>query len=364
MFRLLGGLAYYLKWQEVSTVSLLFRIHNNFTSVVLLTCSIIITANQFVGNPISCIVGHGLPQHVINTYCWITSTFTMPDAFSRQMGTEVAHPGVANDLGDVNARKYYTYYQWVCFVLFFQAILCYTPQWLWNMWEGGLMNTLIMGMNCGIDKQDIIKKKKSKLMEYIMSHLTRHQKYVYHYFACELLCLVNIIGQLYLMNRFFDGEFLNYGLRVLHISNTPQENRFDPMVYVFPRVTKCIFHKYGASGTIQKHDSLCVLPLNIVNEKTYIFIWFWYIILSVFLIGLVAYRAAIIFAPAVRPRLLHIASPGISIETCQSISRKVDLGDWWILYILSWNMDGILYKDFLEELTKKMSSHISQPINA
>lgn len=86
MFRLLGGLAYYLKWQEISTASLLFRVHNNFTSVVLLTCSIIITANQFVGNPISCIVGHGLPQHVINTYCWITSTFTMPDAFSRQVG--------------------------------------------------------------------------------------------------------------------------------------------------------------------------------------------------------------------------------------------------------------------------------------
>lgn len=33
---------------------------------------------------------------------------------------EVAHPGVSNDFGD-NARKYYTYYQWVCFVLFFQV---------------------------------------------------------------------------------------------------------------------------------------------------------------------------------------------------------------------------------------------------
>ena len=51
--------------------------------------------------------------------------------------------------------------------------------------------------------------------------------------------------------------------RVLKYSDQPQENRVDPMVYVFPRVTKCIFHKYGASGSIQKHDSLCILPLNI-----------------------------------------------------------------------------------------------------
>lgn len=95
---------------------------------------------------------------------------------------------------------------------------------------------------------------------------------------------------MWLMNKFFDGEFMSYGLRVMNFAETPQEKRIDPMVYVFPRVTKCIFHKYGASGSIQKHDSLCILPLNIVNEKTYIFIWFWYIILVTMLIALVIYR--------------------------------------------------------------------------
>lgn len=38
-----------------------------------------------------------------------------------QVGLEVAHPGVANDFGDESAKKYYTYYQWVCFALFFQV---------------------------------------------------------------------------------------------------------------------------------------------------------------------------------------------------------------------------------------------------
>ena len=40
------------------------------------------------------------------------------------------------------------------------------------------------------------------------------------------------------------------------------EDREDPMMTVFPRVTKCSFHNYGASGTIQKHDALCVLGVN------------------------------------------------------------------------------------------------------
>ncbi|XP_011500405.1 PREDICTED: innexin inx1 [Ceratosolen solmsi marchali] len=354
MLKLLGGLKGYLKWQEISTDSMVFRMHNLFTAVLLLTCSMIITATQFVGNPISCIVPSALPTQPINTYCWITSTFTMPDAFNRQVGLEVAHPGIANDFGDVDARKYYTYYQWVCFVLFFQAMACYLPHWLWSIWEGGLIKTLMNDMNEKLEDEDSLTKKKNVIMDYLVSHIRTHNTYVYRYFACEALCLVNILVQLYLMNRFFDGEFVTYGLRVLHFSEAPQEERVDPMVYIFPRVTKCIFHKYGASGTIQKHDSLCILPLNIVNEKTYIFIWFWYLILTLMLLGLMFYRAAIIFAPVVRPKILQLSSRLLELETCQSITKKIELGDWWVLYVLSSNMDSLIYVELLRELTKKM----------
>nr|CAD7198893.1 unnamed protein product [Timema douglasi] len=59
--------------------------------------------------------------------------------------------------------------------------------------------------------------------------------YAIRYFLCEALCLVNIISQLYFMNHFFDGEFFSYGLRVMAFSEQAQEDRVDPMVYVFPR---------------------------------------------------------------------------------------------------------------------------------
>lgn len=128
----------------------------------------------------------------------------------------------------------------------------------------------------------------------------------------------------------------------------------DPMVYVFPRVTKCIFHKYGASGSIQKHDSLCILPLNIVNEKTYIFIWFWYIILVIMLVGLVIYRALIIFVPAIRPRILNARNRMVPREVAASVSRKTDLGDWWIIYMLGRNLDPIIFRDVMAELAKRI----------
>jgi Innexin len=37
-------------------------------------------------------------------------------------------------------------------------------------------------------------------------------------------------------------------------------------VVIYFRMTKCTFHKFGASGNIEKHDALCILPVNIGNN--------------------------------------------------------------------------------------------------
>jgi hypothetical protein len=39
---------------------------------------------------------------------------------------------------------------------------------------------------------------------------------------------------------------------VLEFMLLDDEERLDPMVTVFPKVTKCVFHNFGASGTIQR----------------------------------------------------------------------------------------------------------------
>ena len=74
------------------------------------------------------------------------------------------------------------------------------------------------------------------------------------------------------------------------MTEVPEELREDPMARVFPKMTKCTFHKFGPSGTVEKFDGLCVLPLNIINEKIYVFLWFWFIILTVITGMQVIYR--------------------------------------------------------------------------
>lgn len=73
-----------------------------------------------LGDPISCINDGGVPGHVINTYCWITYTFTLPGQHGKHVGTEVAQSGLGND----NQEKvFHSYYQWVPFTLFMQVSL-------------------------------------------------------------------------------------------------------------------------------------------------------------------------------------------------------------------------------------------------
>lgn len=39
-----------------------------------------------------------------------------------------------------------------------------------------------------------------------------------------------ILGQMFLMDRFFDGTFLTFGIEVISFAERDQEDRIDPMV--------------------------------------------------------------------------------------------------------------------------------------
>lgn len=143
-----------------------------------------------------------------------------------------------------------------------------------------------------------------RLVHYIYESKRTHNGYAFGYFFCEALNFVNVVVNILLMDRFLGGAFMTYGTDVLRLSNMNQENRSDPMVEIFPRVTKCIFHKYGASGSIQKHDALCVLALNILNEKIYIFLWFWMILLAVASGCAVLYSVIVMMMPTTRETII------------------------------------------------------------
>jgi hypothetical protein len=72
----------------------------------------------------------------------------------------------------------------VCFVLFFQALLCYFPKWLWESWEHQLMSTIVCGLNIGLRSEEEKSQKKSILIDYLIRHLNVSQFKEQSSFCC------------------------------------------------------------------------------------------------------------------------------------------------------------------------------------
>ena len=57
--------------------------------------------------------------------------------------------------------------------------------------------------------------------------------------------------------------------QVIAFAERDQEDRLDPMIYIFPRMTKCTFHKFGTSGEPAFLASKFLLYLDFVAPFTF-----------------------------------------------------------------------------------------------
>lgn len=363
VFRSLKSL---LKISRVHIDNNVFRLHYSLTVIMLLAACVIVTTKQYVGDPIDCVTNvQGVSPSVINTFCWIHTTYTVPSALNLRVGIDVPHPGISHSTNEKEFR-YHRYYQWVCFVLFFQATLFYIPRWLWKMWEGGRIQALMMDLDVGVCSEQEKRQKKRLLVDYLVSSRGHHDWYAGRYFFCEILALGNIIGQMYMLDRFFDNEFINYGFEVIDFHQMDQEERFDPMIRIFPKITKCKFYMWGPSANIQPVDALCLLPLNIINEKIFIFVWFWFLILGGLTGIMILFHLVIIACPPVRVYVLNMRFRLTQLDHLHTIVRKTSIGDWFLIYMLGNNIDSVIFKDVIEDLacSPDASSKECQPLNA
>lgn len=76
----------------------------------------------------------------------------------------------------------------------------------------------------------------------------------------EIFCLVHLVAEIWFIDVFLNGQFIKLGYHwLIYDSEQQVDNRDDPLIRVFPRLSKCQFHKYGFSGSIETHDALCFL---------------------------------------------------------------------------------------------------------
>lgn len=219
---------------------------------------------------------------------------------------------------------------------------------------------MVMDLNNPVITFEERKEKVKILSDYLENSLHHHNFYAFKYFACEFLNFANVIFNMWFLNKFFGGRFYSIGVDALDYINKDQEERVsegktDPLIILFPRVTKCTFRKIGVSGTPEKIDSLCFLALNILNEKIYVFLWVWFIFLVVIsALGLI-YRAIIYCLPTIRIGLLHKKARMQSKEANKVLAKHLQSGDCFVLHLLSRNIDLLAFSMLMKEMHSRLS---------
>lgn len=79
-----------IKIRQVLLDNNVFQLHYRVTALLLLGCSALVASKQHFGDPIDCITRDDVPNKIMDTYCWIHSTFTLPSACNKTVGVQVS----------------------------------------------------------------------------------------------------------------------------------------------------------------------------------------------------------------------------------------------------------------------------------
>lgn len=126
---------------------------------------------------------------------------------------------------------------------------------------------------------------------------------------------------------------------------------------IFPRMAKCEFYNYGVSGSSQKFDALCLLPLNILNEKIFAFLFFWLILM--FCVTAVSVMWSLVVGTFTSVRLMILKAQSSSKVTFAQLRQATNngaMGDFFVLHLLGKNVNEYVFDDLLVELSHYDSS--------
>lgn len=366
------------------------RISHLYTVLILVVFAVVVSTGTFVGDPIQC----WCPAEFTDAYeeytksmCWISNTYYVP------MGDTIPV--------DLKTRqdKELTYYQWVPLILMFQALLFKLPNLIWKMFHSAAGISLdrvidfAQETQCSSpeDRADAI----GNLSNYVDKWLWTYQEYKHNKFvkfratASKYFCLmcnkrggtfltglficvkfmylINIIGQFFILNAFMGSDYNFYGFEVISAIANGDDFRESAR---FPRVTLCDF-RIRQLNNLQTWTVQCVLPINLFNEKIFIFIWFW----LVFVAFLSSYSVIkwIAFHIMHNNKVHYIKKylkaqnqiqTAFDKKLCVQFARHYLRNDGiFLMYMISKNSTSIVVTDLIAELWKKFKERHQQANN-
>ena len=160
------------------------------------------------------------------------------------------------------------------------------------------------------------------------------------------------------------GKFATYGSDVISYWMDSDNVKEDPMCSTFPTLVSCEYYLGGTNGKLDVRNTICILSQNIINEKIYLFLWFWMMALFGVSTVMMAYRFCTIFVPSFRRyELMYRARKGFS-ETIETLGEHISLSQWFILSQIGRNSKSRDFNKFLRHLKPLLArTQVSRQVN-
>ncbi|CEF64863.1 Innexin family-containing protein [Strongyloides ratti] len=345
------------------------RLCNVITPCLLIFFTLFICAKQYVGEPIQCWVPQEFEsgwEEYAEDICFIKNTYYIP------INESIPRHQLNRSQTEIG------YYQWVPIILSLMSFMLYLPKWIKKLLinqsnidiDGIIMEAVSLKNLSKEDRQSNMKKLKNYIDEcleyevqnnYFFNQCSRFTSIRLIYITTIHICInffnsLNIIFQFLFLNNFLGSKYTMWGYEVIKDLVHGKEWEDSP---IFPRVTLCDF-QVRRLANIHHYTIQCVLMINMINEKIFLFLWFWFSIIAIIASINFLYSFWKFFLPMNRERNLYIYfTDDFNRNNNPTYFKKVfslfvndyiKVDGYYILNYIEKRAGGILVKEIVHEL--------------
>ena len=301
-----------------------------------------------------------MKTEAIDAFCWIHATFPLAPSLIEKLSTLSPGPPHISRLcsSSQSPPPDTSFYQWVNVFLILQTVIFLVPTRMWRSLEGGRVASLCLE-EVRENYQDIDRWRIS--VEAFVLTLKQNNWYLTKFLFCEVLQLCILVGVIHLTDLFLSGMFYSLGFNTITYFLTPmdiRQNMVNPVCQVFPTVTSCQFPTGSLTGTVNIDHALCVLSLNIVNDKIFLFEWCWFFFLLMVAAISCSSRVFTLVLPSLRVAMLRSIDITFGQEEEKMMKRVVGrckLGDWFLLTLVKKNLDDRQFTSWMKEVDDRIN---------
>lgn len=266
------------------------RLNYYYSTLIIMGMSLTITARQYVGSPLQCWVPAQFTkawEQYAEDYCFVYNTYWVKPNDKVPLTVEE------------RVSQQLIYYQWAPFIMAIEAAFFYLPVIFWSMLSTKSGINIIKLVETAQKAEGAESEDRKKQIDIICRHISnnlrkrrneeettkmakiqrifgmQHGKFITNvYLVTKFIYMLNSFLQFYSTNKFLGQNDPYWGMRILDdiLHGTDWEHSGN-----FPRIAMCDF-QVRVLGNLQRHSIQCVLTLNMFNEKIFLFLYIWFLL--------------------------------------------------------------------------------------